>query len=31
MLNTTCSVWQATSTMAGASDSGAPSGATTIQ
>jgi type IV pilus assembly protein PilA len=31
MLNTTGSVWQATSTMSGASDTAAPSGATTIQ
>ncbi|HET7695645.1 MAG TPA: prepilin-type N-terminal cleavage/methylation domain-containing protein [Vicinamibacterales bacterium] len=31
MLNTTGSVWQATSTMSGASDSAAPSGAVTIQ
>ena len=31
MINTTGSVWQATSTMSAASDTGAPSGATTIQ
>jgi prepilin-type N-terminal cleavage/methylation domain-containing protein len=31
MLNTTGSVWQASSTMSGASDTGAPSGGTTIQ
>ena len=31
MINTTGSVWQSTSTMSGASDTGAPSGGTTIQ
>lgn len=31
MINTTGTVWQATSTMSGASDTDAPSGATTIQ
>jgi hypothetical protein len=31
MLNTTGSVWQATSSMSGGSDTAAPSGGTTIQ